>query len=295
MEEESVGLLVRLLPKEWVLHHYAPDYGIDKVIEIFEPIESGSSTSETLGQHLMLQLKSVESCKTRMLTVRGRGNVAKPPLTFRLDEAETEIEVVPFSIDTDTLATVARMGTAVPVVLILLCLECQQGWFLSLTDLIDKVLDPEHPDWRNQATKTIYIPVQNRIDGVRDGVGDIHLRFLSRRGKLQGLFSQVAYQFHELHFPEQFEDVGLTVGLWADRLLTLDIWNTPEWAPLPELGGELAKFRIESMDRAVRPEAAHARAYELWRRLDNLSRIHEELCREWGLPTVLSQLLSYPN
>ncbi|HSH60919.1 MAG TPA: DUF4365 domain-containing protein [Acidimicrobiales bacterium] len=292
MEEASLAVLRDLLPPAWVIHDYAPDYGIDKVIEVFEPLAAAPGTSETLGQHLMIQLKSTESCDPVQWTVRERGNVAKPPTLFKVDGESRDVPVLRYSVETNLLATVARMGAAVPVVLIVVCLDKKEAYFVCVTDYVDKVLDPEEPGWRGQGTKTISVPVANRVEPDPDGVGATLLRFYSRRGKLHGLFSQVAYQFHEMGYLGELSDPRATVCAWARRLLELEVWDTPEWAILLEYAKELAEFAAYADDRADADAEVFARAQDLWRRLDVLSRNHEELCREWALPTFLAQLLS---
>ena len=67
MEEESGRLLREALPPEWVIHEYKPDYGIDGVIEIFNPVASEDDMYQTLGEQIFFQLKSVEV----QLLVRG--------------------------------------------------------------------------------------------------------------------------------------------------------------------------------------------------------------------------------
>ena len=43
MEDESLKLVQKILPKEWVIRDYKPDYGIDISIELFEPVENSTS------------------------------------------------------------------------------------------------------------------------------------------------------------------------------------------------------------------------------------------------------------
>jgi hypothetical protein len=65
-------LLRSHLPKHWILREYRPDYGIDFSLEIFaEPKEPNRAprTYETLGEHLFIQLKSVESTKAKPLKI----------------------------------------------------------------------------------------------------------------------------------------------------------------------------------------------------------------------------------
>jgi len=39
MEEESGQILRVSLPKEWVIHEYSPDYGIDGTVEMFAYVD----------------------------------------------------------------------------------------------------------------------------------------------------------------------------------------------------------------------------------------------------------------
>lgn len=295
MEESSEVRLRQLLPDAWVVHDYAPDYGIDKVIEVFEPLATSPTISETHGQHLMVQLKSADSCTPTTVNVHARSNVAKPPTLFRIDGESAEISVFRFQIDTDTLATAARMGAAAPVVLILVCLDTGRAFFVCLNDLIDKVLDPEEPGWRMQANKTISVPERNEITDDPRGIGLTNLRFYSKREKLHGFFNLVAYQFHEMQCLRGLPAPRATITGWAHQLLGLEVWDTPEWAIMLDYHAELQSFRTKVEDHNNPDLAVFDAAFHLWCRLDALSSTFEELCREWCLPTLLAQYLSYPD
>ncbi|MFF9048060.1 hypothetical protein [Streptomyces parvulus] len=52
MEGDSGALLRSTLPREWVLHEYAPDYGIGGTVEIFEPVGDDGESFETLGERI---------------------------------------------------------------------------------------------------------------------------------------------------------------------------------------------------------------------------------------------------
>ena len=45
MEEESRALVRRILPKNWVVRDYVPDYGIDLAVEVFERSPDSTSTA----------------------------------------------------------------------------------------------------------------------------------------------------------------------------------------------------------------------------------------------------------
>ncbi|HHJ20890.1 MAG TPA: DUF4365 domain-containing protein, partial [Gammaproteobacteria bacterium] len=77
MEEDSFSVVKDKLPKEWVLHDYRPDYGIDMVIELFEFVDSTKKIAETLGEHIYVQVKSVKNVTIETTRVFQRTNVEK--------------------------------------------------------------------------------------------------------------------------------------------------------------------------------------------------------------------------
>lgn len=159
MEDDSVKIFQRLLPKEWVPRLYQRDYGIDYVVELFNYVDAEQQMAETLGEHVFVQLKSVLKTEIETVKVFGRGNVAKGPLQHSTDESLT-IEVIKFQIDTDTLLTVETMGPGVPVLLVLVTLDQSRAFFVCLNDLIDKVVIPEDPTYADRGSKVISVPVK---------------------------------------------------------------------------------------------------------------------------------------
>lgn len=98
MENDSYQLIKKLLPKEWVIRDFnKPDYGIDLVIELFNRVDE--QYSETLGEFIYIQVKSVKSVeviKEKIFTVR---NVAKGAWTE--DKSEyAKVPLAPFSVST---------------------------------------------------------------------------------------------------------------------------------------------------------------------------------------------------
>jgi Domain of unknown function (DUF4365) len=118
MEDESVKVLRRLLPKESVIRPYHRDYGIDYVIELFNYVDEEQRMAETLGEHVFVKLKSVLRTDIETVTVHGRGNVAKGALRHAPRDS-FPINVIKFQIDTNELLTVEIMGPGVPVLLVL--------------------------------------------------------------------------------------------------------------------------------------------------------------------------------
>ena len=72
-------------------------------------------------------------------------------------------KVVKYPLDTALLATVEKMGSAVPVLLCLVDNVEREGYFVCLNDYVDKILISQKPDYDRQGTVTINIPIENRI------------------------------------------------------------------------------------------------------------------------------------
>ena len=77
MEEMSYLIFKGLLPQEWCVHEYRPDYGIDLVVEIFKFIDETREAADTLGELFFVQLKSVKQAKVQKLTVKARTNAER--------------------------------------------------------------------------------------------------------------------------------------------------------------------------------------------------------------------------
>ncbi|MDA8046203.1 MAG: DUF4365 domain-containing protein [Actinomycetota bacterium] len=293
MEEESGQLLRAALPEQWVIHGYTPDYGIDGSVEIFEYTDNSRQCAETLGETFFFQLKSTESCDATEIEVPARGNVEKSPYRPVLDDLTT-MEVIRYDFkDTDELLTIETMGAGIVVVLFLACLDTGRVFFVNLTDLIDKVLTPESPDWRRQGSKVIHVPVLNEITA--DAPVLMLLRFYGLRPKLMGLFAKVHFQWAELEYGQaelsvqQFHAMALH---FIEKLLPFDVWDYAGWDLLRHYKEQLLRMRGLLTERGPSEEARGA-CLDFWFRLDAIGRTFEDVTREWGLPTVLGRLSSY--
>lgn len=292
MEDGSDAVLRSLLPPEWVLRPYKPDYGLDYALELFDYVNGEQKMAETLGEHVFIQLKSVLRTEVEAVKVYGRGNVAKGELNEQKDDFLT-IEVLKFQIDTDELLTVETMGPNVPVLLVLVTMDEKRAFCVCLNDLIDKVLIPEDPNYTDKGSKVIYVPVKNEIKN--DPISLAGIRFYAKRAKAYAAFALFEYQRNELEYvydsPEQF----LPMLRHFIRLLErLDIWS----ATMMELFGEYWK-QVESLVALLDQEGASPRVIgetaRIWTGMVVMSHTFEECWREWFLPTYLAQLLSYPE
>src|SRR4028119_64282 len=102
MEDQSIQIVRELLPEQWVVREYRPDYGIDLTIELFEYIDDAKTVAAALGETLFVQVKSVEVVTPARLRVYGRRNVEIGPLRENRMES-TEIEVARLRLETSAL------------------------------------------------------------------------------------------------------------------------------------------------------------------------------------------------
>lgn len=329
MEDQSFLVLRSILPKEWVIRDYKPDYGIDLTVELFRYLDEEETKADTLGEMFFAQLKSQKQVDIRTITVHPRYNVEKKALEE--DRAqELKIQALRFQIDTDELLTVQAMGAGLPILLFLIPLDSKRVFFVCLNDLIDKVLIPSEPNFAKDESKVIYIPIDNEVTA--NPASLIPLRFYAKRSKLYAAFSKFSYQQHEmgylrdgiLHTPvnqlAQSPELQ-TVAHFIETIRRYDFWeSTQMWTPIADCfqdirqlqtlieriraRGTLARedfsmFTLPAELRGLSDEelllgALDAGIVTTWHRLKNLNNMHEEICREWCLPTYLAQGLSYP-
>ena len=135
-EEISYRVLRQKLPETWVIHEYGPDYGIDCVVELFDYVDDRKEIAETLGESFYVQLKASDSIEYATRRAFSRRNVAKGKL---LEDRSKyiDIEVAKFQIDASDLLTVQAIGTAVPVLLILIDVATERAFFVCINDYLD--------------------------------------------------------------------------------------------------------------------------------------------------------------
>tara|TARA_R110001599_G_scaffold343413_1_gene565988 strand:+ start:3604 stop:4587 length:984 start_codon:yes stop_codon:yes gene_type:complete len=304
-EDISVRVLRDKLPKEWVIHSYGADYGIDCVVELFDFIDEDKNIAETLGENFFVQLKSSDCIEYSTRKAYRRENVAKGNLTENKDDF-VEIPVAKFQLDMSDILTIQSMGIAIPVLLILVDTNTERAFFVCLNDYIDKVLIPEDPDYALKGTKTIYIPTSNEI--LDEEAALVALRAYGKRSKMYGAFSLFNYQLKEIWRMQgkaamphivPLENAVEMIKTFVDIALRQDIWSTHEfWVPMEWSNNELLTLKGK-LSRGVKPEdyqefLTYCSGY-IWHRLANLSNMYEELVREWFMPTYFAMLASYPS
>lgn len=266
MEEESRALVRGILPREWVIRDYRPDYGIDIAVEIFEPTQASDAIAEATGEWFFAQVKSVKEAAKRRLKVYDRGNVEKAlHVESTCRDEYVEMEVISCEIDTSLLLTIQALGSGTPVLLFLLTLDTGSLYFICLNDAIDKCIIPEDGRFDEKETKTIHIPVRNVVSSHPRTL--VPLRFLAKRPKLYSAFCKFAYQENEVQYLVQELAVSLlsgeNCGSGAVRTLLhfvriierYDFWTrTDVWAVIPRLHDELLKIQriLTSVERSGR-------------------------------------------
>jgi len=316
IDSEGTDLLRSVLPNEWVLRPYQPDYGVDFAVEIFD---KQGRDFVTMGEHFYIQLKSSSKVNFISKKVHPRYNIEKVPLTREKEEFKN-IDLISISIERPELELARSMGPAVPLLLMVADIKKSQVYWVCLNDFVDKVLLPEKPDFFIQATHTVYIPLHNRVQNTERDL--VPLRFYARRAKLYAAFNRFRYQRHEIQYAhdqlvtlnycdiETSEFIRLA-NHFLGIVLAYDFWGSTNAWPAVELthlrAHETAKFirrvlngedlkvvmskYIEVRQHGVPPAFQLANSITTtFNNLANLGNMFEEICREWFLPTYLGQL-----
>lgn len=141
--DTAIRIVQNIFPPEWVCRAMNPDYGVDIDLELFE-YENESCI--TLGEHVFLQVKGTEH-----------------PQYGQLKLQNASIDVIKFNLEVSELNLVERMGSAFPVLLLLIDVLTKDIFYICLNDYIRKVLPVQNPEYKKQETVYINIPVANKI------------------------------------------------------------------------------------------------------------------------------------
>lgn len=311
--EKAIGIIRGMFPVEWVVREYTPDYGIDLAVELFEEYENNYITT---GEHVYFQIKGTEELKKGKLKVNERSNVEK---IYTEKELYKEIDVVKFSIETALLGTVEKMGSAVPVLLVVVDIINKIAYFICLNDYIEKIIIPNNPNYTEQESIVINIPISNSIENDKD-INPI--RWYAKRAKLFALFSKANYQNSELKY---IDDMNLADDIlhFANIIRRFDAWSASKYFyALKSVQDELDYFlknkttkmaedviehyrnkgedveekcwetnhSVEELSLIESQNAIHLRG--LWDRICNCGFILEDLSKEWFLPTYAGLITS---
>lgn len=271
--EQAVTIFKGMLPESWVVREYTPDYGIDLSVELFE--ERGDMYLAT-GEHVYFQIKGTERAEYGTCPIYKRSTVEKPG---DAQEPFTQMEVLKFRLDTALLSTVERMGSAVPVLLVVVDLQTQLGYFVCLNDYVEKIIIPEHPDYDKQDSIVIRIPTSNVIQKPDDTAP---IRWYGMRAKLYSLFQKLSYQRSQmLTLPD--EQVKAYHMHFLRILQRLDAWKGDQYFyDLRCLHENLEAWENMSMEELR----------NVWIDAGNTADHYEAISREWFLPSYIGYLTS---
>lgn len=286
-EDDSFQILKEKLPREWVIHSYGADYGIDCVIELFDFTNKDKTLAETLGENIFIQLKASSSVNYTTRKAFARANVAKGPLKENKNDFH-EIQVAKFKLDISDILTVQSIGPAIPVLLILVDVTSSRVFFVNLNDYIDKILIPEDPNYINKKSKSIYIPIQNEL--LKNESSLVPLRAYGKRSKMYGAFAQFNFQWIEIkrllgktnfYTTMTLQQTEYMIKTFINIALRQDIWKSHDfWEPMTWSYNELNKLKNKLDTHGVKiEEYVDFLIYceYIWHRLANLANIYEEL------------------
>lgn len=284
-----------ILPPEWVVRTMNPDYGIDLDVELFD-YEDGKCI--TLGEHLFLQVKGTEHPKYG---------------TFRI--MEEKINVIKYQLEVSELNLVERMGSAFPVLLMLVDLVNKTVFYICLNDYIRKVLPIQNPLYRNQATIVINIPIKNEVSSEH-----IHaLKWYGKRTKIYSMFHEMLVDIEEFSymnndglvdagrkFIEHYRNYDILnyknywnclndIKSMMDNLYENDLVSEESISFVQRFLGDTENWKagevFESFSSQERINAyLYAQKFSIKRlgeMIKNFSGMFETYCREWFMPGLL--------
>lgn len=317
------------LPQHWVVREISPDYGLDLHIETFVRVPEHEAVWDALGEHVFAQVKNVDGVKITEITPHH--GLDSTPREFLDAEAAVDFEsmqVVSYSLETDEIETIRQMGSAVPVLLLVVDKKTATTYYICLNDWITKVLPVVSPDWRDRGTVTVHIPHRNVLSS--DGRGWNYLSILAKRPKYYGAFVEFQKYKEEMRWAAErvtllgdmgygpIPDLSLQVreykqrfSLYYSELIDLDIWPTDE-RPGLEIYASFEE-RVESVKEALEgvpddwadPESredsykrmgrAMFQAEAFLNSLIVAPRDYGLLTRNWNLPTQLGEHIRAMN
>lgn len=259
---QAVRLFTGMLPPEWVVREYTPDYGIDLELELFEFKENSYMAA---GEHIYVQVKGTKHPDYGTYEILGHSNKIQ------------KIDVLKFRLDTALLSTVEKMGSAVSVLLVVCDLLSDKAYFICLNDYIEKVILPERPDYQEQDKVLIYIPLKNKIENVKD---TDPIAWYGKRGKLFAFFNKLNYMNNELQYVPD-EQLKEKVLYYRKILHRLDAWSASDFFQ------ELKRIR-ELLDECH--ELSPVEIRKVWKGIAESGTVYEAIGKEWFLPTAIGQI-----
>lgn len=228
IDEQALRFIRNQFPPEWVQREFTPDYGLDIDLELFD-YENEKCT--TLGEHLFLQIKGTEHPNYDTIKLFGE------------EHNQNKIKVIKFSLEVAELNLVERMGSALPVLLLVFDLTRKCAYHICLNDYIKKVLPLQQPQYKQQDTVTVYIPVKNKI--ISEDLRPI--RWYGKRAKIYALFQEMIADIGGLPYLQNEQIVDRARRL-VDQYLSNDAWKARSfWPAFNDLYGLMQELHDNDM------------------------------------------------
>src|SRR5690606_22596816 len=95
-----------------------------------------------------------------------------------------------------SIFTIQSLGGSVPVLLFVVDIETKEVYFVCLNDYIDKIILRKVPNYAEQESLTITIPILNKLSN--QDISNNALKFYGKRAKLLAAFSKFSFQKNEI-------------------------------------------------------------------------------------------------
>lgn len=200
ISEKAVRFIQSILPPQWVTRKITPDFGIDLDVELFDYEDEKCIT---LGEHLFLQIKGTEHPQYGTFMINGE-----------------EIDVVKYQLEVSELNLVERMGSAFPVLLVLVDLGNKKAFQICLNDYIRKILPIQKPMYRKQETVVINIPIVNEVSAEHVEA----LKWYGKRTKIYSMFHEMMVDIEDFNYMDN-EDLVAAGKIFVDHYRKYDVFN----------------------------------------------------------------------
>lgn len=219
IDKKAIQILENIFPIEWIKRTMSPDYGIDIDLELFDK-ENGKCI--TLGEHLFLQIKGTKAPKYKEIYPFG---------IFKELSSTFKINTIAFPIEISLLNLVERMGSSIPVLLIVVDITTNKAYFVCLNDYIQFVLPYQQPNYKKQKSVTIYLPIDNELSQNQASA----CKWYAKRSKIYALFNDMFLAFNDFEYLS-IENKVIRIKRLIDNIIESDAWSAKShWPALQDL------------------------------------------------------------
>lgn len=253
-----------IFPPQWVSRTINPDYGIDLDLELFD---YENEKCVTLGEHLYLQVKGTEHPRYGTFILRKH-----------------KVDVIKYQLEVSELNLIERMGSAFPVLLILVDLINKKVFQICLNDYIKKVLPIQNPTYRGQKTIIVNIPTKNEVSAEQTDA----LKWYGKRIKIYSMFHEMLTDIEDFNYMNDSELIEAGKQ-FVDHYRNYDVLNNNLWYGLNHIKSML-DILYENEYKFDNPNWIDQKLsiQRLGEIIKNFSGMFETYCREWFMPVPLT-------